>query len=100
MQVIPVAGGGLAGNKTLRGRSIQQMAASAREGKRLADRDEARKFEQSLLGWLDHAYNLARWLLHNDQDAQDAVQEAFMRAVRFAGGFRGGDRRAWLLAIA
>jgi RNA polymerase sigma factor (sigma-70 family) len=75
------------------------MAASAREGKRLADRDEARKFEQSLLGWLDHAYNLARWLLHNDQDAQDVVQEAFMRAMRFAGGFRGGDRRAWLLAI-
>jgi RNA polymerase sigma factor (sigma-70 family) len=65
----------------------------------LADRDEARNFEQSLLGWLDDAYNLARWLLHDDQDAQDAVQDAFMRAMRYAGGFRGGDRRAWLLAI-
>jgi RNA polymerase sigma-70 factor (ECF subfamily) len=67
--------------------------------KRLADRDEARKFEESLLGWLDDAYNLARWLLHDDQNAQDAVQDAFMRAARFASGFRGGDRRAWLLAI-
>jgi RNA polymerase sigma-70 factor, ECF subfamily len=65
----------------------------------LADRDEARNFEQSLLGWLDDAYNLARWLLHDDQDAQDAVQDAFMRAMRYASSFRGGDRRAWLLAI-
>jgi RNA polymerase sigma factor (sigma-70 family) len=65
----------------------------------LADRDEARNFEESLLGWLDDAYNLARWLLHDDQNAQDAVQDAFMRAMRYAGGFRGGDRRAWLLAI-
>ena len=58
-----------------------------------------RMFEQSLLGWLDDAYDLARWLLRHDQDAQDAVHEAFMRAMRYAGGFRGGDRRAWLLAI-
>jgi RNA polymerase sigma-70 factor (ECF subfamily) len=65
----------------------------------LADPGETRKFEQSLLSWLDDAYNLARWLLHDDQGAQDAVQDAFMRAMRYAGGFRGGDRRAWLLAI-
>jgi RNA polymerase sigma factor (sigma-70 family) len=88
-----------AGIKKRRGRSIQQMAASQEREKRLADRDEARKFEQSLLGWLDDAYNLARWLLRDDQDAQDAVQDAFMRAARYASGFRGGDRRAWLLAI-
>jgi RNA polymerase sigma factor (sigma-70 family) len=65
----------------------------------LADPPETRTFEQSLLGWLDDAYNLARWILHDDQEAQDAVQDAFMRAMRYAGGFRGGDRRAWLLAI-
>jgi RNA polymerase sigma-70 factor (ECF subfamily) len=68
----------------------------------LPDREEARRFEQSLLCWLDDAYNLARWLLRHDRDgqeAQDAVHEAFMRAMRYAGGFRGGDRRAWLLAI-
>jgi DNA-directed RNA polymerase specialized sigma24 family protein len=55
--------------------------------KRLSDRDEARKFEQSLLGWLDDAYNLARWLLRDDQDAQDAVQDArsfARRALRVA----------------
>lgn len=63
------------------------------------DREEAQRFEQSLLGWLDDAYNLARWLLRDDQDAQDAVQDGFMRAMRFASGFRGGDRRAWLLTI-
>ena len=65
----------------------------------MPDREEARKFEQSLLGWLDDAYNLARWLVHDDQEAQDAVQDAFLRAMRYAGGFRGGNRRAWLLAI-
>ena len=75
---------------------------AAEQGKkkgRLVDREETQRFEQSLLEWLDDAYNLARWLLRDDQDAQDAVQEAFVRAARFAGGFRGGDRRAWLLAI-
>ena len=63
----------------------------------MADRDEARKFEQSLLGWLDDAYNLARWLLRNDQDAQDAVQDAFMRAARYAGarGAAGGVPRGY-----
>lgn len=48
---------------------------------------------------LDAAYNLARWLLRNDADAEEAVQEAFLRAYRFFGGFRGEDGRAWLLAI-
>jgi RNA polymerase sigma factor (sigma-70 family) len=72
---------------------------AGKEEERLVDREEAQKFERSLLEWLDDAYNLARWLLRDDQDAQDAVQEAFVRAARFARGFRGGDRRAWLLAI-
>jgi RNA polymerase sigma factor (sigma-70 family) len=48
---------------------------------------------------LDAAYNLARWLTRNDEDAQDVVQEAFMRAFRFLGGFRGGSVRAWVLKI-
>ncbi len=65
----------------------------------MLNRDDARKFHQSLLEWLDDAYNLARWLMRDDHEAQDAVQEAFVRAICFAGGFRGGDRRAWLLAI-
>ena len=65
----------------------------------MSSRDDARKFHESLLAWLDDAYNLARWLMRDEHAAQDAVQEAFLRAIRFAGGFRGGDRRAWLLAI-
>ena len=56
-------------------------------------------FEQAVLPHLDAAYNLARWLAHNEEDAEDLVQEAFLRAVRFFGGFRGGDARAWLLRI-
>ena len=45
------------------------------------------------------AYNLARWLMRNSDDAEDVVQEAYARAFRYASGFRGGDPRAWLLAI-
>jgi RNA polymerase sigma-70 factor (ECF subfamily) len=56
-------------------------------------------FEQEVLPHLDSAYNLARWLTHNQHDAQDVVQEAYMRALRFYGGFRGGNVRAWLLQI-
>jgi RNA polymerase sigma factor (sigma-70 family) len=48
---------------------------------------------------LDAAYNLARWLLRNEHDAEDVVQEAYLRAFRHMAGFRGGDGRAWLLEI-
>ena len=48
---------------------------------------------------LDAAYNLARWLTRNDADAEDVVQEAYLRAYRFFGGFHGEDGRAWLLGI-
>jgi len=57
------------------------------------------RFEKSVLPHLDAAYNLARWLTRNDQDAQDVVQEAYLRAFRYFEGLRGGDARAWLLAI-
>lgn len=56
-------------------------------------------FDQTMLPHLDAAYNLARWLLRHDQDAQDAVQDAFLRAYRSFERFRGGDGRAWLLTI-
>src|SRR5262245_30791248 len=56
-------------------------------------------FEEAVLPHLDAAYNLARWLTRNDADAQDVVQDAFLRALRFFGGFRGEDARAWLLTI-
>ena len=67
----------------------------------LAAPDAARlaRFEQTVLPHLNAAYNLARWLVRNDHDAQDVVQEAYLRAFRFFDGFHGGDGRGWLLAI-
>ena len=56
-------------------------------------------FEQAVLPHLDAAYNLARWLTRNEQDAQDAVQDAYLRAFRHFRGFRGGNARAWILKI-
>jgi RNA polymerase sigma-70 factor, ECF subfamily len=57
------------------------------------------RFEQAILPHLDAAYNLARWLMRNDHDADDAVQDACVRALRFIGGFHGDDGRVWLLKI-
>ena len=54
-------------------------------------------FEARVLPHLDAAYNLARWLLRNEQAAEDAVQEASMRAFRYIGSLRGDDARPWLL---
>ena len=61
--------------------------------------DHLPNFEQAVLPHLDAAYNLARWLMRNEQDAQDAVQEAYLRAFRFFPSFHGGDGRAWLMKI-
>jgi RNA polymerase sigma-70 factor (ECF subfamily) len=52
-----------------------------------------------VLPHLDAAYNLARWLVRNEHDAEDVVQEAVLKALRFFAGFRGGDARGWLLTI-
>ena len=56
-------------------------------------------FEEVVLPHLDAAYNLARWLTRNNQDAEDVVQEASLRAFRFFSGFHGGNARTWLLTI-
>lgn len=58
-----------------------------------------RRFEEIVLPHLDAAYNLARWLTRNDHDANDIVQEAYLRAYRSFDGFHGDSARAWLLAI-
>jgi RNA polymerase sigma-70 factor, ECF subfamily len=65
----------------------------------MEDQASPGNFENSVLPHLDAAYNLARWLTRNGQDAEDAVQEACLRAFRFFGSFRGGDARNWLLKI-
>lgn len=56
-------------------------------------------FEHVFLPHLDAAYNLARWLTRSEQDAEDIVQEAYLRAFKYFDGFRGTDSRSWLLAI-
>src|SRR6201984_1460832 len=62
-------------------------------------KEELLSFEEAMLPHLDAAHNLARWLLRNEQDAQDVVQEAFLRAFKSFGGFHGSNGRAWLLTI-
>jgi len=57
------------------------------------------RFEDAVLPHLNAAYNLARWLTRNDQDAEDVVQEAYVRAWKFFGSFHGGESRPWLLTI-
>ena len=52
-----------------------------------------------VLPHLDAAYNLARWLTGDAHDAEDVVQEACFRALKFIDGFRGGNARAWWLTI-
>ena len=60
---------------------------------------ELARFEQTVLPHLDAAYNLARWLTGNEHDAEDVVQESYLRAVKFFDGFHGENARPWLLAI-
>ncbi len=65
----------------------------------MAESKSGKRFEALVLPHMNSAFNVARWLTHNDQDAQDVVQEAYLRALRFFGGFRGEDARTWLLSI-
>lgn len=62
-------------------------------------RDYLPQFEQTILPHFDAAYNLARWIMGNDQDAEDRVQEAYLRAFQYFVSFQGGDSRGWLLTI-
>lgn len=62
-------------------------------------KEELMSFEAAMLPHLDAAHNLARWLLRNEQDAQDVVQETYLRAFKSFGGFHGSNGRAWLLTI-
>src|ERR1044071_9594768 len=64
----------------------------------MAQRD-VEAFDRIVLPHLDDAYTLARYLLRDEHDAQDVVQDAVLRALRHFDGYREGDARAWLLSI-
>ena len=65
----------------------------------MSDDDDRKRFAQVALPHLDAAFNLARWLTRSEHDADDVVQEAYLRAMRHFAGFRGDQARPWLLQI-
>ncbi len=71
------------------------MAAGFESG----DADKARRFRDAALPHLDDVYTLARYLLRSAADADDAVQECYLRAFRHFDGFRGQAVKPWLMAI-
>jgi RNA polymerase sigma-70 factor (ECF subfamily) len=64
-----------------------------------AEQDRARRFRDAALPYLDDVYTLARYLLRNPTDAEDAVQECYLRALRHFDSYRGPVMKPWLLAI-
>jgi len=65
----------------------------------LSEEAKRERFERLVLPHVDAAFSLARWLARNEAQAEEAVQEAFLRAFRFFGGLRGDNARPWLLGI-
>jgi len=63
------------------------------------DADRARRFREAALPHLDDVYTVARYMLRGAADADDAVQECYLRAFRHFDGFRGEAIKPWLLAI-
>ena len=60
---------------------------------------KVRTFELTMWPHMRAAYNLARWLMRNDHDAEDVVQESFMKAYEAQESFRGGEAKTWMLSI-
>ncbi len=65
----------------------------------MADDSKARRFERLVMPHLDAAYNLARWLVRNPDDAEDLVQDGLVRALRYVESCREETARAWVLRI-
>jgi RNA polymerase sigma-70 factor, ECF subfamily len=63
------------------------------------DPDRARRFREAALPYLDDVYTLARYLLRNPTDADDAVQECYLRALKHFHTYRGPAMKPWLFAI-
>ena len=63
------------------------------------ERDRARRFRDAALPYLDDVYSLARYLMRNPADAEDAAQECYVRALRHFDSYRGPEMKPWLLTI-
>ena len=63
------------------------------------ERDKARRFRDAALPYLDDVYSLARYLMRNPADAEDAAQECYVRALRHFDSYRGPEMKPWLLTI-
>jgi RNA polymerase sigma factor (sigma-70 family) len=74
-------------------------APAIREQASLQERSRIANFEIYVIPHMAAAFNLARWLTRNEHDAEDVVQEAYLRAYRFFDSVRGGEYRSWLLTI-
>src|SRR5579859_5175262 len=89
----------------LRDAAIQTAGASGPTGRDSMagyagnEHDKARRFRDAALPYLDDAYALARYLLRNTADAEDAVQECYLRAFRHFDSYRGPAMKPWLLTI-
>ena len=88
------------------GRWIETGRASAKAGQRAMpvkisdnDPDRARRFRDTALPYLDDVYTLARYLLRDASDADDAVQECYLRALKHFDSYRGPAMKPWLFAI-
>lgn len=87
------------GNKVTAEQVCNVNRPESRSTHLVEEQDKLARFERSIMPHMNAAYNLARWLSSNDADAQDIVQESYLRAFKFFAGFRGGNSRAWLLRI-
>jgi RNA polymerase sigma factor (sigma-70 family) len=81
------------------GRSAKDDFPNVVKNPAMNPESKLRLFEELILPHLDSAHNLARWLTGSDDNAQDVVQEAYLRAFRFFDSYNGGDAKAWLMEI-
>lgn len=87
------------GNGRAYGSDVSASEADVVKNSFTTPESRLRLFEEVILPHLNAAHNLARWLTRNEHDAQDVVQEAYLRALRFFDSYRGGDGKSWLLEI-